>query len=279
MALDALHGLPSFSEMLQAFKNRTSLGETLQTGLAGYEKGVGMKTAAAKEVSESDLRSAQAEEARAKAKNLGSTTSKKRVPLAALPETIKPQLASYVDEEGMVPYEAAQVALSTTEQGRKAEGANKELEMRQQQLEQSRKSQEENLALRQQIADLQAQLGPKAQELSAARAVVEATGKQEAPSLLQKGVSAVKEGLGGQPLESVLNERMQSAATKKLAEMGRITPPSAEPQLRQPAPRPAPTSIPQGGDLRSRAISELQSAGAPVTEANIQEAMRQLGAR
>lgn len=274
MAIDTTRNLPSFADMLSAFKNRESLGQTLQSGLAGYEKGVGLRTAATKAGAEADYHKAQANKANAEADILKSGASKKRVPLAALPEAIKGSLASFVDAEGMVPYEAAQVALGTTEQGRKTESATKELELRQAQMEQQKKSLEENLALKQQLADLQSQLGPQAQQLAAAKAVAETSSKQKSPSLLTRGVSAVKEGLGGTPLESVLNERQGAAAQKKLSEIAHISLSSPEPQLRTAPPvAPQPT---QPNPLRARAIQELQAANAPVTEANIQEAIRQL---
>lgn len=274
MALDATRGLPSFSEMLQAFRNRTSLGETLQAGLAGYEKGVGLAAKSKEAASEADLRTAQADEARAKAESLRAGGTKKRVPLAALPESIKPQLAAYVDAEGMVPEEAAKVALGTTEQGRKTESATKELELRQKAFEEQQRSAKEREDMQAQIQALREELGRRGQDITAARAVAETAGKVEPPTLLERGASFIKEGVTGQPLDAVLAERQRQAATQKLSELSGITPNQPmTPAPTRSAPRPAPAPA---GNMREQAIKELQAAGAPVTEANIAEAIRQL---
>ena len=277
MAIDATRNLPSFSEMLQAFRNRTSLGQTLKAGFEGYEKGVGMKQAAEKEASEAALRKAQADEASAKAESLRSGGTKKRVPLAALPEGIKPQLAGFVDSEGMVPYEAAQVALSTTEQGRKTDQATRDLEMRQKAFEEQQRHAKEMEAAQAQIQALKEQLGPQGQQITAAKAVAESAGKVEPPTLLGRGVSAVKEAVTGSPLESVLAERQRKAAEAKLAEIANLNQPQVPAPTPAPMPRPSPAPQPAPDSaLRQQAIQALQAQNAPVTEANIAEAMRQL---
>lgn len=69
MAIDATKGLPSFSEMYAAYKNRASLGDALQSGLQGYEKGVGMAQQGEKISSEADYHRAQAEALRNKTAN------------------------------------------------------------------------------------------------------------------------------------------------------------------------------------------------------------------
>lgn len=275
MAIDATRGLPSFSEMLTAFRNKGSLADTLKAGLAGYEKGVGIKAAAAKEASEASLRAAQAEEAKAKAESLR-TPKAKRVPLAALPETIKPSLAPYVDSEGMVPEEAAKVALGTTKQGQDADAASRELKLREDALAQRIEAAKKEAELRAEINRIREESGAASRELNAAKTVAETTGRMDSPPLLEKAIiSPIKEALTGDPTAAVLAQRQNKAAMEKLAQTGGITPqPQAMPA---PAPRPSPNPAGSKNPLRNRAIQELQAAGAPVTEANIQEAIRQLG--
>lgn len=274
MALDATRGLPSFSEMLSAFRNRGSLADGLKAGLAGYEKGVGMAAAEKKAASDQRLQGAQTEEALAKAESLRSGGTKKRIPLAALPEAAKTALAAYADEAGTVAEEAAKIYLSTTEQGGKNDRANEMLKLQQERLAAEQKAAEERAALQAELTRVREESGVASRELNAAKTVAETTSRAEAPTMLESGIiSPVKEFITGDPLSSVLAQRQNKAAMEKLSQTGGISP--------QPAPRPAlapsKPKIQPKNPVRQKAIDELTAAGAPITEANIQEAIRQLG--
>lgn len=294
MAIDATRGLPSFSEMLSAFRNRGSLASALNAGVQGVEKGIGIAQTGAKNASQQRLETAQTGEAEAHGRYYDAQAAggaQKKVPLAALPESIKPQLAAYVDAEGNVPEAAAKVALATTEQGGKAERAAEMLKVQQEALDERTKSQARQAQLEAELNRIREESGNEQRSITANKGVIEAT-KDASPTLLQRGVNFVKEGVTGQPLDVVLQERQNRAATEALARKGGV--PSGTDRLNKlegtarlntlennakntvtdkaVGIRPTPAN-----PVRQKAIDALTEAGAPITDANIKEAIRQLG--
>lgn len=67
MAIDATRGLPSFSEMYTAFKNRGGLAEAITGGLGAYYEGKAAKGKAEESAAEIELKRAQAKKALAEA--------------------------------------------------------------------------------------------------------------------------------------------------------------------------------------------------------------------
>jgi hypothetical protein len=67
MALDSTHGLPSFSEMYSAYKNKGGLADVINAGFSGYERGSELARKNKETQAEAELKSAQAKEALSKA--------------------------------------------------------------------------------------------------------------------------------------------------------------------------------------------------------------------
>lgn len=246
MAIETTRGLPSFSEMYSAFKNRGSLGDAITAGTQAF-------TGARAARSKSDLEAANAEEALAHAdvyKRQAQGGIEKRIPLAALPEGAKEALAAYADEMGTITESQAKIYLSNTAQGAASEKAANELALREQQLAQQTKHQQEMAAVNQQLADLKAALGQSGQELSAAQTVANTT-KGASPSLAQKLMGKIGEATDMPSLVPTEYTRAQqnAAALEKLsgtanipttipiAERG-VTPPTAEMIANPPTPKP-----------------------------------------
>lgn len=186
--IETTRGLPSFSEMYNAFRNRGNLGQAINAGVEGY---FGQKS----EMSKEALNAANAKEANAHAdyyKSQATGGTEKRIPLAALPEGAKMALGQYADAQGTVTESQAKIYLANTAQGAAADKAANDLDLRTKNLEQQTKHQQEMAVVQQQLADLKAALGQSGQELSAAQTVANTT-KGASPSLVEKGM-----GLAGQ---------------------------------------------------------------------------------
>lgn len=67
MAIDATRGLPSFSEMYGAYKNRGGLADAINAGVSGFESGMKMTSDKKQAQAEIALKNAQAQEALGKA--------------------------------------------------------------------------------------------------------------------------------------------------------------------------------------------------------------------
>lgn len=59
MAINAARGLPSFSEMLQGYRNKGGLGDALKAGLEGYDKGRAAIAAEKKAVGDAELQQSE----------------------------------------------------------------------------------------------------------------------------------------------------------------------------------------------------------------------------
>jgi hypothetical protein len=222
MAIDSTKGLPSFSEMYSAYKNRGGLGDVINAGVSGYYDA---KAAKSKE----NLQASEAEKNRAAAKK---DLMPKEEGVIRLDQILDPkekqdlmQYAKPNDQGLLVLPISTYNAVTKRGQGQEALDLKNQLTLaQQQQAEERAKNAQELTRIQQEKADLQAQLGPRAQELSATSRLAEEAGKVDAPTLLQRGVSGVKEAFGGKPLESVLAERQGSAARSKLSEIGKVNP-------------------------------------------------------
>ncbi len=231
MAINATRGLPSFSEMYSAFKNRGSLGEALQGGFKAYDEG---RAATSKE----NLQASEAEKNRAEAK----AKSAPKEAFVRLDQILDPKekqdLAQYAtpnDQGVMVLPVSTYNAVTKRGQGQETLELKNQLALADQKAAEERAT---NAARLSQVAEekaaLQAQLGPEAQEISATRSLAEEAGKVEAPTLFQRGASFIKEKVTGKPLSSVLAERQGEAARAKLATLGNVGPQAGEPLPKGP---------------------------------------------
>ncbi len=232
MAIDTTRGLPSFSEMYSAFKNKGNLGEVLKAGVTGYND-------ATNDRSKRDLQAAEAEKNRAEAKKASMPKSEGVVRIdQILDANEKAALAQYAqpNEQGLlvVPISTYN-AVTKRSQGQDALDLKNQLVLEQSKSAEERAANQARLAkVAEEKAALQAQLGPKAQEISATRSLAEEAGKIEAPTLLQRGASFIKEKVTGKPLSSVLAERQGEAARAKLATLGNV---NGGPQPGEPLPK------------------------------------------
>ena len=243
MAIDTTRGLPSFSEMYNAYKNQGSIGDAIKAGTEGF-------TSARAAKAKSTLEAANANEANAHAdyyKSQAAGGTEKRIPLAALPEGAKAALGQYADANGSVTESQAKIYLANTAQGAASEKATNELNLRTQALEQQTKHQQEMAAVNQQLADLKAALGQSGQELSAAQTVANTT-KGAAPSLAEKGMGlagTLVSKMGAPKLgemitpDEVIKAQQNAEAVSKLSGIAKmsheipprdrgVTPPTAE---------------------------------------------------
>lgn len=256
MAINTTRGLPSFSEMYNAFKNRGSLADVINAGVKGYTEGSAAVSKAKKEAAEAREADAHADYYKFQSQGGG----QKFVELGGMDDAARTALGPYA-KDGKVDETTYKMYLATTKQGQDANKAQEQLEQKQRELAQQAKHQEEMAALKEQIATMQNQLGQSNQELNAAQTVANVTSKEADPTLFERGVSFVKESVGGDPLGSVLAERQKKAALKKLSERGGMAPastpnvtPSAEQLMTQPAPQPQRVPRPMGKSNKPVAV-------------------------
>lgn len=237
--IETTRGLPSFSEMYAAFKNKGSIADSINAGVGGYFEGK-------KEQADVNKKNAEAVEAKSHGKYYDAQVNggiDKKVPLASLSDEARAKLAPYVDANGMIPEAAAKVYLSTTAQGQAADKATSELELKQKALEEQTKHQKEMTDIQQQLATLKEALGQKGQALSAAQTVA-TTNKSADPSLLETLAGKAGEALNmpGIVPSEYKRAKQFDAATETLSGTAGIK--SSEPQVTpSPTPAPAPAAV------------------------------------
>jgi hypothetical protein len=244
MAIDTTRNLPSFSEMYNAFKNRGNIGEAINAGTQGYFTAKNDMSKRDLQASEAHKNEAEAEYNRTHAKMLQQNTGVIRLDQITDPKE-KADLAQYAtpNAEGIliVPLSTYN-AVTHKQQNAEALDLKKQLNDTVAKHNQDIATKDQQLAaIAQEKAALQAQLGPKAQAISANRDLATSAGSVEPPTLLQRGVSFIKEAAGGSPLTSVLAERQAEAARAKLAQLGGADTGTPSPT---PSPTPAPTANP-----------------------------------
>lgn len=234
MAINPTRNLPSFSEMYSAFKNRGGLGETLQTGVNAFNSG--MEAAGKAKLQAAETKKAEAE---AKKASMPKSEGVVRIDQIVDPKE-KADLLQYAqpNDQGLLV-----VPISTYSAVTKRGMGQETLDLKTQLAEQAAKAQTEAAANQARLAKvaeekaaLQATLGPQAQALTAASRLAEEAGKVGAPTMLQRGVSFVKEAVTGEPLASVLAERQGKAARQKLSEIGGVNPVDEATGINVPAP-------------------------------------------
>lgn len=233
MAIDATRGLPSFSEMYSAFKNRGGLADAITAGFQGFESG----RAGAAKAQES---AANVELTRAKAKEAMANANKD--PLANMMDAslIKPNVSKEqwalieaagtpVGDKLMIPrsYLSSIVPL-VREQGseRRAE-LSREAEA---------KKLEEQLAAQAERQRQSERAGDERQaEAQRMQALTQVAGEKIPVRGIEKAViSPIKELITGRPTETVQKLREQEAAKEAL---------KTKAGLRQPNPVDAATGI------------------------------------
>lgn len=210
MAINSTRGLPSFSEMYSAFKNKGSLGETLQAGVEGYKTGVEMKRKNAAQESQSALEQAQAKKALHEA-----TTEKAtfvRIDQITDPKE-KAELAQYAtpNTEGiMVVPTSTYNAVTKRTQGAEMLDlkAQHDAAMAAKDADLARAAQEKQALLN--------EIGPKAQSISAAKGLAESAGKVGEPSLAGRLVNPLQKLVTGTDISSVAAEKQREAANARL---------------------------------------------------------------
>lgn len=260
MAINSTRGLPSFAEMYEAYKNRGSLGQSLQAGVEGLKSGIEIARKGKETDAEAKLKNAQALKAETDAK-------RPKEGFIRIDQIIDPRekadLAQYAtaNEEGvLVVPQSTYNAVTKRGQGAETLDLKAKLAAQQAEADAARiKAEQERLALQQ-------ELGPRAQATSAAKGLGELASKVDAPTIPNRILSFGKETIGMEPTAAVLAERQRQAAAKRLEELQGNASASIVDTATGLGPDP----------LRTQAIQELNAAGMPTTEANINEAMRQL---
>ncbi len=290
MAIDATKGLPSFSEMYNAYKNRGNLGDVLKAGVTSYYQGKDEANKAKYIQSEAAKNQAEAAYNQAHAKMLAGSQGIIRLDQITDP-TEKATLAQYAqpNAEGiMVVPVSTYNAVTHKNQNQEALDLKTQLAKTQQEhqnalLSLNTQHQSEinarDLALQKAQEEKQAlanQLQPRAQTINAASKLAESANTVEKPTLLNEGASFVKEKMGFGPTDAVAAERQGQAARSQLQSMLQQPNASANPvdQATGIAPTPAP---PLNQSPRYQAIQELQNQKQPVTEANIKFVMDKMG--
>ncbi len=274
MAIDPLRGLPSFSEMYNAYKNRGGLGQALQGGIDAYTEGRAAK-------SKENLQSAEAEKNRADAKHYATPKSESFVRLDQISDPAeKAALAQYAspDAQGVMTLPISTYnAVTKRSQGQEAIDLKNQLA--QAQAERNQQLAEKDRALQkvaEEKASLQAQLSPVNQTINAAKDLASSAATVDAPTPIGRLGSLLKEKVlppalgGGTPTSAVAAERQGEAARTALQGIVSHTAPTKLNTVDQAigiTPDP----------LETKAVQILNDNHKPVTPANIAEVKRRLG--
>lgn len=230
MAIDPTRGLPSFSEMYNAYKNQGSLGDSIKAGTEGF-----MSARAAK--AKSDLEGANSREADAHARYYDAQATggiTKKVSAASLTDEVRNKLAAAgaIDADGNVSEASAKVAMQGSKQEGDANAMSEKLAHQQELFEQNKRHQADSLAMQQQLAELKAQVSGANTANNAATTIAN-TNKNAEPTLVEKlgGLAAKAVGKPQWVPDEVQRLDRFNAANDQLAGTAGMshTAPSAQP--------------------------------------------------
>lgn len=292
MAIETTRGLPSFSEMYQAYKNRGNIGQALEAGVTGYLEGKASTAGTKNKVAEANKYNAEAESLRNKISNPTSGMFDVRALEGKLPP----------DQYELLLKTASPVSL--TDPGRYISNAEAGQYIR---------------LLGQEAATNSANAGhaltEQGQELSAASKGVDIN-KGPEPTAFEVGRTALGEGIqkssgsvasipiigglaakgfdligGLMKASSVEKQRARAPFVAKITDIAKVkgakSPEAAANKAAIASSIPTPTESKErirrldkaaqySSIDKALALEELKNAGLPATDANIEEALRQL---
>lgn len=253
MAIDPTRGLPSFTEMYNAYKNRGSLGDAVNAGVSGFMEAKAATSKQAKEAAETQEATSHAKWYETQAKGGGQKT----VSAASLPDEVRERLAKAgaIDEQGNTLESSAKIAMQGTKQESDAASAADKLAAQMAAFEQKKAHDAEVSKITAERDADRAKFTGNQQEMDAARTVANVTSKETPPGIGDKIWNAVQKPFTKEDTATILNDKQKHAAINALTQKGGFAVGQSKPQVtpsteqlmagaHTPAPMtPAPTPL------------------------------------